>query len=359
MKIPRRYSLATQAAASIRADIQSGHWTGSLPSERNLCQLLQISRPTLRAAVAILRHEGLLEVRLRRRSLILPSGISGQTSDPGLVVLLTSKPLREQAADMLSFVGELHLTLARSNLRLVIVENPRLGKSKPQGFLEAIVREHKANCYVLMRVSEAVQVFFSRLRLPAFIRGSRFPKVNLPSSEWDYPAIGRHAAGVLTTKGHRHVLVLLPHDVRPGDLRCEEGFRLGMKDSGNSSGPTLTCPEDTSALHRKILKIFGRKDRPTAIFVLGAQDCVTVLFALERLGLRSPEEISVLSCETAAVFGALPFQVANYSVHHQMIEKSSGLVMKLALNRFVPPLENLIMPDFDPGETLGECPLLD
>jgi len=351
--------LATQAAASIRADIQSGHWTESLPSERNLCQLLQISRPTLRAAIAILRHEGLLEVRLRQKTLIIPSGISEQTTDPGLVVLLTSKPLREQAADMLSFVGELHLTLARSNLRLVIVENPRLGKSKPQGLLEAIVREHKANCYVLMRVSEAVQVYFSRLRLPAFIRGSRFPKVNLPSSEWDYQAIGHHAAGVLAAKGHRNVLVLLPHEVRPGDLRCEEGFRSGMKAVRNASGLTLSCPEQARELHRRILKAFRGKDRPTAVFVLGAQDCVTVLFALEHLGLRIPEEVSVLSCETAAVFGALPVRVANYSVHHQMIEKSSGLVMKLALNRFVPPQENLIMPEFDPGETLGMCPPLD
>jgi DNA-binding LacI/PurR family transcriptional regulator len=356
VEIPRRYSLATQAAASIRTDILAGHWMESLPSERNLCQLLQVSRPTLRAAIGILSHEGLVQVRLRRKTLIVPSGISRHISDTGVVVLLTANPLREQAADMLSFVGALHQTLARSNLRLVIVENPHLGKSKPRKFLETVIRQHKANCYVLMRVSEAVQVYFSHLRLPTFIRGSRFPKVHLPSSEWDYLAIGRHAAGVLAAKGHRRVVIILPGEVRPGDLRCEEGFRLGMARVGDGACTTLVSPGRATRLYRKILKMFREKDPPTAVFVLGAQDCVTVLFALENLGLRVPGEVSVMSCETAAVFQALPFRVASYSVHNQLIEKSAKLVMKLALNRFVPPHESLIMPEFDSGETLGRCP---
>lgn len=355
MEIPRRYSLATQAAASIREGILNGTWTDILPSERNLCRFLQISRPTLRAALEILRHDGLIRVRKRQNTQIVPAGLVARPPDAGQIVLLTSKPLHQQAADMISFVGELQLALTRSNLRLVIVEDPHLGKDNPQRFLEKITQERPAVCYVLMRVSEAVQQFFSDLRLPTFIRGSRFPKVRLPSTEWDYLALGRHAAGALTAKGHKRLGLVLPADIRTGDLRCEEGFREEVARRSLDEPVVFRSGARALSLYRKVQKAFDSPDRPSGLFVLNPYDCVTVFFALLNLGLEVPKDVSVLSCETSMVFQSLPFRVASYSARNKLMDKSSKLVLKLALNHFVPAQEYLVMPDFDSGETLGRA----
>src|SRR5687768_3760981 len=48
---PRREFLADQVAAILRREIAAGRWRGWLPGERALSRTLNVSRPTLRAAL--------------------------------------------------------------------------------------------------------------------------------------------------------------------------------------------------------------------------------------------------------------------------------------------------------------------
>ncbi len=356
MELPRRYSLATQAAASIREGIASGIWRDSLPGERHLCRFLQISRPTLRAAIDILRHEGLVEVRHRQNTLITASDTQPPPT-PGAVVLITGRPLHQQAADMVSFVGELQHTLAQSGLRLILIEEAQLARENPpRKLLEKVAFQHPALCHVLLSVSATVQRFFSDLRLPTFVRGSRFEQVLLPSSEWDYEAMGRHAAGYLLSRGHQRLGLILPADLRTGDLRCQHGFEETLnRDAAPTHCVAIRATGRALQLHRKLEKLFHQPDRPTGIFVFNPYDGVTTLFALQQLGLAVPGDVSLISCETASIFSVFPFGVTCYSVHFKLIDKSVKLVLKLALNRVLPPNENLIMPDFHPGDTVSKA----
>ena len=62
-----RKSLVSQTADVLRQDLQHGLWPGRLPGELELCQRLQISRTTLRAALEVLTREGLLSSSQGRR----------------------------------------------------------------------------------------------------------------------------------------------------------------------------------------------------------------------------------------------------------------------------------------------------
>lgn len=356
VEIPRRYSLATQAATSIRENILNGTWTDVLPSERSLCLLLQISRPTLRSALDILRHEGLLEVRPRQSTRILQTKITSQTVQRPIVVLLTDKPLHQHGATALSFVGKLQLALTRSDCQLVIVDDPQLGREHPHRRLEKIISQYQAVCYLLMTVSEAVQMFFSRLHLPAMVCGSRYPQVRLPSCDWNYSAIGRHAAGVFLGQGHESLCLVRPSLLRKGDLEGEEGFQQVALKHKNVTLTTIRNNGRAASLVRIIQKTYSEKNPPTGLFVMDPYDCITVLFALQGMRIKIPEAVSVISLDWATIFNALPFRVASYSDRSRLAEKSAKLVLKLVLNHFVPPNENLIMADFQNGDTLSRPP---
>lgn len=65
MKTAVRQSLVDIAASSIRSELQSGRWRPGdrLPNETQLCDMLVVSRGTLREAVRVLVAEELLETR--------------------------------------------------------------------------------------------------------------------------------------------------------------------------------------------------------------------------------------------------------------------------------------------------------
>ena len=61
--LPQRNSLVSQTSAYLRQEINRGSWKEWLPSERTLCESLQVSRNTLRAALEQLKRENLVDAR--------------------------------------------------------------------------------------------------------------------------------------------------------------------------------------------------------------------------------------------------------------------------------------------------------
>ena len=55
--LPQRQSLVAQTVAFLHGQIDRGEWREWLPSERALCELLQVSRHTLRAGLAQVQKE--------------------------------------------------------------------------------------------------------------------------------------------------------------------------------------------------------------------------------------------------------------------------------------------------------------
>ena len=72
--LPQRPSLVALTLEAMRAGLRTGLWRDHLPGERDLCERFQVSRPTVRAALAQLQREGLLELThgQRRRILATP-----------------------------------------------------------------------------------------------------------------------------------------------------------------------------------------------------------------------------------------------------------------------------------------------
>jgi DNA-binding LacI/PurR family transcriptional regulator len=354
MEIPRRYSLATQAAESIRRGIAEGRWNETLPGERSLCELLQISRPTLKGALEILRHEGLVEIRDRRRARILKKSSGRLSPRRRTVVLLTGTRLHQHAVNALTFIGKLQQALSNADFQLVVLDHPQFARNLPRASLRKVSEDNEAVCYLLMSVSLAVQNFFFETRLPTVVFGSLFPGVQLPSCDWNYPAMGFHAAGVFLRNEHRYLCFVRPSQIKKGDRECETGFRGVVEKHKDIALTVVSNNGEASRLYREVQRIFRAAKRPSAIFVMDPYDCLTVLFALENLKLKVPEEVSVISIDWANIFRPLPFKVASYADSSRFIRKSAQLVLNLACNQVLPAKENLVMPEFHAGDTVSK-----
>ncbi|WP_037601623.1 GntR family transcriptional regulator [Streptacidiphilus rugosus] len=84
MAIIKAQALYKQVAAEMRRSIAQGEWTPGqqIPTEDKLCALYDVSRPTVRQAVAALRTEGLLDAQQGRGTFVATQNPAGTTPYP-------------------------------------------------------------------------------------------------------------------------------------------------------------------------------------------------------------------------------------------------------------------------------------
>jgi DNA-binding LacI/PurR family transcriptional regulator len=190
--IPHRQSLVAQTIAVLREQIRTGAWAPRLPSERELCETLCISRVTLRAALAEVERERLVRVVhgrhrevVRRKRAVLPASSSTN------VVLLTPGPLHTLPPFVMYWVDHLrgHLGDAGYHLQVHIHQGAR-GVSGNSSLPEVAQRLRPAG-WVLYRSTAPVQQWFSKIGVPCVITGSRHGGVVLPSVDLDHRALCR------------------------------------------------------------------------------------------------------------------------------------------------------------------------
>src|ERR1043166_6845480 len=108
MQLPRRTSLAEQTADILRNAIRQGEWTERLPGEHTLSERLKVSRTTLRAALGMLRREGLLDISQGQRVKIVarPERTDG-AADTKVVGVVAGLPSHELSSFSLFLIARL------------------------------------------------------------------------------------------------------------------------------------------------------------------------------------------------------------------------------------------------------------
>ncbi len=123
-------------------------------------------------------------------------------------------------------------------------------------------------------------------------KGGRLPCVGVDNRE-----VGREAAGHLIGLGHEDILFLFAEggmNDRAADRRS--GAFAAMTEAGIPVRPerSVICPYDVQAAKETAVRLLDVDDRPTAIFSGNDVIAQGVLFAALALGLRIPEELSII-----------------------------------------------------------------
>jgi len=354
--IPKRLSLSAQAAASIRKAIDEGTWNECLPSERRLCELFQVSRPTIRTALHLLAKEGLLEIRQGRRNRLLgkPNGTTEHHNQ--LIGLVTHEPVSQVALSSYQGISEMRSHLAAHGFTTeVLVCPPRSARAQCRK-LEEFVRRNRVFCCVLLSVSKELQEWFAAHSIPALVLGSCHPEVRLPSLDVDYRSVCRHAAGIFLSKGHRRIALLVPNSGVAGDLASEEGFHEAVEQRTlHENVRALVVRHNGTAqnINAKLDALFSSSHPPTALLIAKPQHVFIVIVYLLKRGLTVPDTVSVMARDHDHIFGTVIPPISHYTFEEGgFADRLSRLMLQMVSQGYLTAEPSLIFPTYFPGGTV-------
>lgn len=354
--LPRRPSLVALTLEVMRAGLRKGQWRDHLPGERDLCERFQVSRPTVRAALAQLQREGLLELThgQRRRILAAPRA---QASGPWrkVIGLLSPLTLAEMPPFVLCWMDLLRTHLMQAGFELDLHVSRACFATQPSGALGAMVANAPAAAWVLLRSTERVQRWFLERGQPCVLAGSCAPGVILPSVDVDYRAAGRHAAGVLWRKQHRCVALLLPEGTLAGDAESEAGLREAFQRSDGGPGEVRVFRHDGTreGVIRRLDQALRRPDPTTAVVVARTAHALTVLTSLLQRGVRVPQDVAVIAPDDDRFLEHVTPSVTRYRVSPEVFARRLvRTVLLLVDTGLADPKRVRLMPRFVPGATV-------
>lgn len=313
--LPSRGSLVAECVRVIRLRIGAGEWSGMLPGERRLAEVLQVGRDTVRATLAELEAEGWLEpAEAGKRRRIVASRIGPRSEEPRMlkVGLLAPATLERMPQPLLLEIDHIRSALAAKGGSLEWFAPGWFDHKHPAKRLAELVEEERCPAWILVRSGAAIQRWFEERRLHCLVRGYPHPGITLPHLDVDWEATARHAAGQLWRLGHRRVGIMIPPDRLGGvaaavagacSLR-EDGFEvLELQESGSVEG---------------MIRMFNRalqlKQPPSALIATRTRQVATVLGCAARAGLRVPEQLSLISLAREPFLEQLVPEITGYRI---------------------------------------------
>ena len=353
----KRPSLVSEATAALRKNLKSDLWTDYLPGERVLSSQLHVSRQTLRAALKQLRQEGLLQVEPgRRRRILRDSDANSTRAQSKVVCMLSPLPLHSLRPFDIFLVDNIREHLAEEGYHLELNVSHRYYSKHPFKALESLVHQKPIAAYILFHATLQIQRWFLERGLPVCIAGSSYPDIELPAVDVDHRAVCRHAVGTFFSKGCHQIALLIDDVHRAGDEESRIGFLEAAKLHAVPRQAIIAEHNGTSpGICAKLDSLLNTTTPPDAFLVANSANVLTVIGHLLRKGIRLPGQVNLISRDDDSFFKYVVPTVARYKFPPALFgRKLSRIVVQLARGTNVPGKNNLLVPQFIKGETMGQ-----
>jgi DNA-binding LacI/PurR family transcriptional regulator len=352
--LPKRLSLVSQTVQSLCEGIRSGHWQGQLPGERVLCERLQVSRRTLRAALDELQRQGWLTVSRRRRRCIQSKRRAAPERTPKKIIgVLSASTLQTLQPPMMLVMDALRDKLSEAGYELQLHASRSCFSSKPAHALEKLIGQNPASAWLILGSKEPMQRWFIRQHVPCLVLGSCAPAIALPSVDVDYHAACHHAGALLWRKGHRHIALVLPQDAYGGDLASEAGLRESLQGFPGTHLRVLRHNGTAANLCTLIDKALQVPDPPTAYLVAHAMPVLTTLTHLLRRGRRIPQDIALISRDDDPFVQSTSPSLACYVINRILIARRASMAVRQLVETGTLPANAIrLIPKFVAAESV-------
>ena len=326
----KRASLVVQVADALRAEILRRGWMEWLPSERELSDLLHVSRNTCRAALRALYRENLIKpirgrgIRVNQAAVPTHRSKGRRSRSVGVIIPEALGRLRPSISNL---IEELQAELFDFGARLQLHNSPVYYRANPQEALNRLVENNHHDCWVLFLSNRALQRWFMMKKLPCLILGSTYPDIRLHSVDYDNRAMCRHATGRLIALGHRRIVFFNRRLRAAGDMESEAGLIEGVRASSQEhvEAKVVYHDDNPESVSHLVKKLFSAPRPPTGIIVANSYCYLSVMSTLARVGYRVPEDVSLISRDDDPYLAYLDPEPARY------IYDSASLARKMML----------------------------
>ena len=150
-------------------------------------------------------------------------------------------------------------------------------------------------------ISEEELERLTALELPVVLIGA--PRQGLSTIGIDDVAVGELATNHLLELGHRRIAIVTGFQNDPLKFRTPvdrlRGYRTALLTAGITPEPELEIHADFTApsSFQAVLQVLARIDPPTAVFAASDEMALGVIGAARQLGLRVPEDLSVIGVD--------------------------------------------------------------
>ena len=355
-EIPHRVSLASQACAILREGIRNGLWKKWLPSERVLCEELQVSRFTLRAALKELAREGITKVVARRGTKILLSDITRRNRRNISVGIMTPDPLADVRPHFGLWIGKLRELLLKNKIQFDVFEGHHLYEGSIEKRLEIFQSQSPHDCWILHQTTKPIQQWFSDNRIPCVVAGTPATSVDLPFVDVDYQSLSLHALGYFYGKGHREMAYVYDDGMTGGGRICVKRIERGLVRF--SRGPMYTSTFDLGSslrkCHRILDLILNMSNPPTALLIGSSLKCIATMSHLQDRGCKIPDDISIICRDNDSFLNYYSPIPSRYTIDPTKFAKRMfNATMKVVNREVFVKRGDLMIPEFVEGQSVA------
>ncbi|HEX4443646.1 MAG TPA: LacI family DNA-binding transcriptional regulator [Galbitalea sp.] len=155
---------------------------------------------------------------------------------------------------------------------------------------------------IVTPVSAEISTYLLRQHIPIVEADRTFSNGAADAVVVDNATASRRLSDHLVSLGHRRIALLIDETEWTTGADRFAGYMRSLEDSGLAPDPTLLVPvgSDVGDARRAAVDLLARRDRPTAVFSANNILAEGVWRAAGDLGLRVPDDVSIVSFDDAA-----------------------------------------------------------
>jgi len=268
------------------------------------------------------------------------------------VGLILPQPFGHLRPTMVQWIDLLREQLAERGARLHSHVDPACYGRNPARRLAQLCARQPADCWVSVQSSDAMQRWFAHGGRPVVIAGSTYADIDLPSVDLDYRAIGRHAAGMLLSRGHTRVGLIVRASPGAGDLATVAGFTEAVQESQRGAVAVIRRVEESRLGMARVLEALEEKsERPTGLVIANPHSYLAAATFLADRSTR--ERLALISRDDDPFLQFLTPSPARYSLDPETFARSLGTLVRLVLDGNTPVRRQVrLMSHFIEGDSL-------
>lgn len=339
----------------------------ALPSEHQLAEAMQVSRTTVRQTLGDLEREGHVRRVQGKGTFVADRPGEVPAARTASLALIVPDVARGYYPTLVAGFDR----AANEAGRPIVVCNSNNEVDRQANHIMRLIDQRVAGILLnpsTQTVTPAYQVRLAQnAGIPVVLLHRGVPDVAAPVLELPYAEIGRRAAKLMLDAGHRRVAHLASHRYIASEM-MEQGMRAALGEAG------VTVPDEwndyghlqsfsaadyqayETYLEDRVRTMFAGPTRPTAAFV-GFDATAEMLFLIAgRIGLRVPEDLSIVCFGGADRVGPIARRLTAITVDEEATARQAVKLL-IQMNEGRRPLQSaeiIPMPlGLNPGATLA------